>query len=242
MGARVRPRAPFQREDLEELDSLFARAQAVVAMEDIDTGEDSERVIGLRHDVDNSLEPALNFARWEADRGYRSTYFLLHSAAYWTSGRLEEAVREMSELGHEVGIHNNAIAEHVRTGRDPHEILKEATEQLRSYGVTVVGTVAHGDKLCREREFINDELFEECERFGDELWLGGGPHRIGAIPVERKPLAYHGLEYDSNWLHRPFYASDSGGVWQGEVDRVPHHDFSGQLHILIHPCWWARAF
>lgn len=211
-------------------------------METIAAGDTDARTIGLRHDVDNELASALAFARWEAARGYRSTYFLLHSAPYWDAGDLPAAVTGLLALGHEVGIHNNAIAEHLRTGRDPHDILGEATERLRALGATVTGTVAHGDRLCRERSFINDELFEECVRFGDELWLGGGPHRIGAIPVERRPLAHHGLSYDSNWLHRPFYASDSGGVWQGCSDRVPGHDFSGQMHLLIHPCWWKQAF
>lgn len=238
----MRPGSPFRGRDLNELEKMYARAGRVVAMQEIFDGDTDPATIGLRHDIDNTLEPALQFARWEHKRGHRATYFLLHTAAYWAAGDLEDAVHELASLGHEIGIHNNAIAAHITTGRDPHEILAEATDQLRSYGVTVRGTVAHGDRMCRERNFINDEIFEECVRFGDELWLGGGPHRIGAIPVERKPLAYHGLDYDSNWLHRPYYASDSGGVWQGDTDRVPGHDFTGQLHLLIHPCWWKDAF
>lgn len=238
----MKKRGPFGRDDLDDLDSLLSQARLVVPMRDIHAGDNSYSVVAVRHDVDNVLEPALQFARWEAERCYRTTYFLLHTADYWTAGGLPDAVAELLELGHEVGIHNNAIAAHVRTGYDPHDILGDAIGQLRALGAEVTGTVAHGDRLCREKNFINDEIFEECVRFSDELWLGGGPHRIGAIPVKRRPLAYHGLEYDSNWLHRPFYASDSGSVWQGATDRVPGHDFTGQLHLLIHPCWWAKAF
>ena len=226
---------PFQADDLAELDGLLRRAALVVPMRELlpyGRASTSPHLIALRHDVDNELAPALALARWEAERGYRATYFLLHSAPYWDAG-LPAAVEGLLALGHEVGIHNNAIAERVRTGRDPHEILAEATERLRDLGANVVGTVAHGDKLCHERGFVNDEMFEECVRTS-------GLH--GGVPVERKPLAAHGLVYDANWIPRDFYASDSGGVWRGDFDRVPGHDFSGQLHLLIHPCWWRQAF
>ena len=224
-------RAPFLAADLAELDErLFSKAQAVVAMETVCTlGPDETTLVALRHDIDHKLEPALAFARWEAERGYRSTYLPLHTAPYWNEGGLPDAIAELLELGHEIGIHNNAISEHVRTGRDPHEILDEAIARLTQLGATVKGTVAHGDRLCHQQNFINDEIFEECVR-------------NGAVPVERKSLASHGLDYDANWLRRGYYASDSAGVLQGATDQVPDHDFSGQLHLLLHPCWWEGAF
>jgi hypothetical protein len=80
----VRARAPFQPQDLQELDSrLLDKAVSVVPMGHIAGGQRWDRVIGLRHDVDNVIEPAVEFAAWEAERGYRSTYFILHTAPYW---------------------------------------------------------------------------------------------------------------------------------------------------------------
>ena len=52
-------------------------------MVEIAHGKTHPDVIGLRHDVDNEIDSSVAFAQWEADRGYRSTYYILHSAPYW---------------------------------------------------------------------------------------------------------------------------------------------------------------
>ena len=64
-------------------------------------------------------------AAWEFEHGYSSTYFLLHGSHYWDEDMLCRAPL-FEELGHEVGIHVNAIAEALRTHRDPHVILTDA--------------------------------------------------------------------------------------------------------------------
>jgi hypothetical protein len=66
---------------------LLNEAVAVVPMINVAKGQQWPRVIGLRHDVDNVIEPAVRFAAWEAERGYRSTYFILHTAPYWPTSR-----------------------------------------------------------------------------------------------------------------------------------------------------------
>ena len=43
----------------------------------------NRKFLWIRHDVDYDLEKAVNMARAEAEYGYYSTYFLLHSAPYW---------------------------------------------------------------------------------------------------------------------------------------------------------------
>jgi hypothetical protein len=223
---------------------LLDRAVAVVAMEQVLNGQRWERVIGLRHDVDNVIEPAVRFAEWEADRGYRSTYYILHTAPYWQDkDLLVRSLDRIAEFGHEIGIHNNALAASFRTGQDPRVILATAIEELRGYGYPVTGTVAHGDGHCYGSDghvrFVNDELFEECARPS----LGVPQRRIGNLEIKPVPMSEFGLEYDANWLRRGEYLSDSGGSWSrpfGEVaDGFP---FPGQLHMLIHPDWWGQAF
>lgn len=130
----------FDRRDLEQLDRLlYSRADRVVPMRDIWKGDVGSRVIGLRHDVDaaserteDAFETALAMARWEFDHGYSSTYYLLHGSRYWTEENLARAM-EFEELGHEVGLHLNGIAEAFRQKRDPVEIVAEALAQLREY-------------------------------------------------------------------------------------------------------------
>lgn len=237
--------APFLAEDLRELDErLLSRADEVVAMREIHAGERDPLVIGLRHDVDNTFEPCLQLARWEAERGYRATYFVLHDSPYWEDPGLESGLSEIASHGHEVGLHANALAVALETGRDPAEILLSALDRLRGWGHRVNGVVAHGDALCYEANFVNDELFEECVRpeYGAHdrvLQVNGRQVRIRPVP-----LAEFGLEYESLRLGRALYLSDSGGKWNEPfhtmADRFP--SVLGQLHVLQHPCWWTQAF
>lgn len=229
--------------DLDALETLYETAAYVRPMGDIT--QYGPRVIGLRHDVDNFIEPALMMARWEAERGYRSTYFILHTAPYWSRKReLHSALHELAELGHEVGFHVNALAESIRTGRDPVPIVAEALAELRSSGHAVRGVVAHGDPACylngRVR-FVNDEMFTESPRpeYGAADRVIEGTYRK-LSPVSR---AMFGLEYDPNWLPRAEYLSDSGGRWSKPFHEVAgRFPYDGQLHMLVHPDWWGGAF
>ena len=236
----MRTHAPFRPEDLVALDGLLEQATAVVTMAEIHAGATDPRIVGLRHDVDNVIEPAVRFAEWEAERGYRSTYFILHTAPYWQDKpKLERSLELIAGYGHEIGIHNNALAEWTRTGRDPRLVLVEAIVELNGYGYEVTGTVAHGDGDCYDNQgrllFVNDQMFSECVR----------PEcSRAASPRCASPLASFGLDYDANWLERGAYISDSGGRWSAPgFDLVAQEfPFPGQLHMLVHPDWWAEAF
>jgi len=260
--------APFTEQDLEELDELFlSRAARVVAIEDVYDGDRAPNVIGLRHDCDSdaSLRTATRMARWEAERGYRSTYYLLHTSPYWIGPYFERHVAEIAECGHEIGIHVNALAHSLRTGQHPDLILHMAIDRLRSLGYPVRGAAGHGDALCiRNRDewespFANDEQFLECrrEKMGDaDREINRGP---ASLILNPKPLADFGLEYEALFLGLPwpFRFSDSGGKWlepgvaataerfaaQVDVSAEPVNPLEPlQLHLLIHPDWWGRAF
>ena len=263
----MRPRAPFRADDLDELDGLLSMAARVVAIEDVYDGDRGANVIGLRHDCDNaqSLETATHMARWEAERGYRSSYYLLHTSPYWTSHDFAKHVESILECGHEIGIHVNALASALRGGGDPDEILHLAILRLRSIGVNVRGAAGHGDPICLrekldwEAPFANDEQFLECRREK----MGDIPREINrgdaSLRLEPQPLARFGLEYEALFLGLPwpFRFADSGGRWlepgfeataerfaaQADVSTPPLDPMQPlQLHLLIHPDWWEYAF
>lgn len=235
----MRDKAPFQPLDLDELADVLDRAGAVVAMEDIADGNHHERVIGLRHDVDNEIESSVAMAQWEAERGYRSTFFILHGTHYWNDkDTLREALDAISDCGHEIGFHLNAITEAIRTGEDPLDIAQEAVDELRGYGYPVRGVVAHGDQACYEHHFINDEIFTESRRPG----YGPADRIVGGVKLQPVSRAELGFDYDPNWLPRGDYLSDSGGCWSRPFETVTGRwPSAGQLHILQHPCWWSEA-
>jgi hypothetical protein len=256
----VKDRAPFLPADLQELDErLLSRASAVVAMQEVHAGNHDPRVIGLRHDMDSreSLATGVQMASWEAERGYRSTYYVLHTSPYWGSPGFRQALESIAVYGHEIGIHTNALAESLRTGRDPDLILDDGLAELRGYGFQVRGVAGHGDPFCNrdrgegEITFANDEQFVECARPQE-----GPPDRLitrGSIKrqLAPRPLADFGLDYEALvlGLPSPFRCSDSGGKWLnpgfGEtVDRFTTQTYADarQLHLLVHPDWWGEAF
>jgi hypothetical protein len=236
------------RHDLDQLERLYQQAAAVVATEDVHDGLTHPMAIAVRHDVDNVIQPAVEMARWEHERGYRSTYFILHGNGvpghYWFDKTLlRESLETIAGYGHEIGLHVNALAESLRTGRDPVEIIEDTVVELRSYGHRIRGVVAHGDPLCHRARFVNDEIFVESARpsYGPPgRIIEADGARVQIRPVSRRRF---GLEYDPNWLPRADYLSDSGGTWSQPLDEVatrfPHA--TGQLHLLVHADWWIPA-
>lgn len=61
----------------------------------------------LRHDVDLSLEAALQMAELEAEAGARATYFLMTQSVFYNLGSSEgrRALNRLRELEHGVGLH-----------------------------------------------------------------------------------------------------------------------------------------
>lgn len=241
----MRAEAPFQADDLQDLLGLYERAARVVAMEDVfDRDPWLPSVIGLRHDCDNVILPAVDLARWENQNGIRSTYYILHTSPYWENKPfLQESLEAIVAEGHEVGIHNDALTVALQTGRDPVEVLEEAIGELRSYGHEIRSTVAHGHQICRKAGYVNDEIFDSCGR-PDQ----GAPDRTlrydgRTVTIQPVSLARFGLDFDANWLPRGDYLSDSGGRWSQDFDQVKRAlPARGQLHVLQHPDWWAEAF
>ena len=67
----------------------------------------NSKTILLRHDVDFSLEYAYELANFEYDLGINSSYYIyLHSELYNAlSPKSMGMIREMKDMGHEIGLH-----------------------------------------------------------------------------------------------------------------------------------------
>lgn len=76
------------------------------------TWRDTPRCVILRHDIDQSIEAALKLGRLEAEEGVRSTYFVLLGSEFYNpaSSAALAGLRELRELGHEIGLHFDEVA------------------------------------------------------------------------------------------------------------------------------------
>lgn len=219
----------FTARDLGRLDAFLGSASGVVPVRDAAAGTAPAGSVVMRHDVDHNLDHAIRFAEWEAARGYRASYYVLHSAWYWEDrAALLKGCHRLASLGHEVGLHQDAVAEAYRRGdtapvdgsalpvgdcASAAEIVAQSLALLRDGGIEVVGTATHGTGLWREAGVTN--VF---------LWATG------------YTAADFGLEYaDAYHLHRlGHYISDNHGAWS-----LPLRSEPGRLtHILAHPCHW----
>jgi len=254
--AEAASKRTFGPHDLARVEALLASADEVVPLREAFRRRDDwpERFVALRHDLDREVENAVRLAEWEAQHGWRATYFVLHSEWYWgdreePSPYLLRALERIAGLGHEIAIHNDAVATALRTGDDPVRLLDRALTSLRRHGFDVVGAAAHGNPLCGELGFVNDEIFLECARpsFGAAdrtiAWRDPDTGRTRSIRLAPVPMARLGLEYDASRIGHTLYLSDSRGRWSQPLSSIEARFGSegGFLQVLIHPFWWALS-
>lgn len=220
-----------------------------------DVGDRS--ILMIRHDVDHDIDTAIRIAKWEADRGIRATYCLLHTS--WYYGKLDgdryrhtdllvDSIEHLVAMGHEINFHNNLVTVALTTGKNPARLLENELAFYDSLGVSVTGTSTHGDALCHELNFRNWELFRECcdDRFG-------GPRRIEntvngsrvGCEVGEHSMSGFGLEYEAYDMGKDVYHTESGGNMRTRQNTRgrrcfgrPDSERGSVCGILTHPIWW----
>lgn len=88
------------------LDAAKAANYSIIPFKECETIQDKKFII-LRHDIDFSLQFALELAKLEAELGIFSTYFTRARNEFYDpfSEQGKAIVREIFELGHEIGFH-----------------------------------------------------------------------------------------------------------------------------------------
>jgi hypothetical protein len=253
---RLARRRAFGPDDLARLETLLRGAEAVIPAREVVELPPAQRtasVVVLRHDMDSDVENSVRFARWEADRGFRATYYVLHSDWYYRAASkgppsrfVLKALDRIAAMGHEIGLHNNALAVALRTGRDPVEVLATELRYLRERGFDVIGSAAHGDRLCQIGRFANGEIFSETPRPEN-----GPPERTISVadPESGKrlmtelrpvPMASLGLRYDVNFIGPRHFITDSHGAWNRPFSAIEEPPNQTAIRVLlVHPTWWA---
>jgi hypothetical protein len=205
-------------------------------------------VVGLRHDVDEWLGRARDFAELEHDRGLPATYFALHTADYWAQPHVVTTLLRMqNDYGHEIGWHNDLVTFECIRGGDARELLTRELSRLRAAGLHIDGTAAHGSPACYRYGYHNDYFF-----FGGEP-LDGFPNLdtvegpLGRRPVPRGTLDEFQLRYDAYRLDNDLYFSDAAFDQSGKRWHTDQLDLrllrpGTRTIILTHPDHWDSTF
>jgi len=193
-----------------------------------------QRLLWIRHDVDHDLEKARIMAAAEEEHDRIATYLFLHTADYWQSSDFPGAIKDISRMGHNIGLHNNAMVASCKNGgKDPLEIIEDAKKRLEDItGYAIYCTSAHGDKYCHAHGFLNYDIWD------------------------RKTLNAFKL-FEAYFVRRDAYLTDSGAKWRGQLrDKIPPFEqfedwmspgdtiskFNGMeagiMQLLVHPFWW----
>lgn len=223
----------FDADDLAHFGEIVGGGEGTFAMEDAIEGDLPVPCAVLRHDVDHNLDHAIEFATWEADNGFRSSYYLLHTAWYWVDDvkSMLAGARRLQELGHEVGLHQDAVAEAYRLGHreamdgsavpfalaPAADLVRVALDTLRQGGIKVSGTATHGTPLWYDPAIkLTNSL----------LWSGGYTAADFDLLYED---AYH-----IHQRQNAQYISDNHGKWTAPLALSD----TKQTHILTHPGHW----
>lgn len=211
--------------DLAAFAAFLDASDGTVTLREVAEGKATDGQVAVRHDVDHNLDHALRFARWEASRGTRATYFILPGQWYAQEPTFADGLHELVELGHEVGLHSDVVSATFIAGdavdgtalpaghcERAAQRLRDHLAILRGHGIDVVGSAAHGSAVFYSHGIHNNDL-----------WAAG-----------YKPEDF-GLIYEAYHLHRSStYISDNHGKWTSPLRIEPGR----MTHVLTHPCHW----
>ena len=174
---------------------------------------DAPRCVILRHDIDYSLQQAVELAELETEEGVQSTWFVLLRTDFYNvfSKSGTEALQHIRSLGHEIGLHFDE-ASYVPALR-PDEVVQNIIKEcglLSALLETRVSTVSmhRPSKSTLEADF-----------------------QIPGIVNS----------YGKTFFHDFKYLSDSRRRWREPVLDIIRSGEFDRLHILTHAFWYHEA-
>jgi hypothetical protein len=192
----------------------------IIPMQEYAQARQNEKVLLLRHDVDIYPECATRLALVEHSLKIRSTYFVrVHTDMYNPFGfRVYPLLRNISKMGHEIGLHFENVDFSKTTGEDARSILRREIDVLQAVlGTRIVGMAAHIDVIS------------------------------GVNSDEINPSEY-GLQYEARALTRNcMFVSDSLRKWTRTngrcICRILQDSSLNATHIclLTHPEFWYET-
>lgn len=171
-----------------------------------------EKVVILRHDVDTSLEKALEIARLEKKLEVSSYYFVLLSTDFYNinSERSLNILKEIIKLGGKIGLHFDEKKYKLKTEKEYINMVKYECEILSLILNQKVNVVSMHRP---SKEFLEMNL---------QI-----PNIINS--------------YQKIFFNEFKYVSDSRMFWRENIEEIINSNVYNQLHILTHPFWYSNV-
>lgn len=172
--------------------------------------ETVKKSVIIRHDVDFTIEKALEMARLEHDLAVKSTYFILLSTNFYNVFSKEsfEKIKQLQSLGHEIGLHFDEKRYDIKTIQDMQKHVEMEAEVLGKLINTDIKVVSMHRPSKRVLE--NDIQFHQLIN-----------------------------SYSPKYFKSMKYVSDSRMNWREDPVETIESGKYEKLHILTHPFWYS---
>ena len=169
----------------------------------------AERVVILRHDVDLLPANSLAFAKIQAEKGIKGSYYFRAVPESWD----DNIIREISKLGHEIGYHYENLTVTNGDVDKAYEDFKTNLEKLRK--LAPVSTICmHGSP--------------RSQWDSKDIWKKYDYRQLGIIGEP-----YFDVDFDE-----VFYLTDTGRRWDGWKvsvrDKVPQQEKWEKQGLVFH--------
>lgn len=178
---------------------------------DAQTAQEDERLIIVRHDVDQSLEAALQIAEIEHHQGIKSTFFVWLRAPFYNvfDPTQSQIIERLVALGHEIGLHFDETSYPIESKLEFGLAVAREVSVLSSF----FGIPIHSVSMHRPSSSTIDK----------DIKLDG---LINA--------------YGQRFLREFRYVSDSRRSWrEGCVCSMIENEQYPRIHLLTHSFWWT---
>lgn len=174
--------------------------------------KDKERPCILRHDIDYSMEKAIELAEFETNLNVRSTWFVLVSGAFYNvfSSEVREQIAELIAMGHEIGLHFDET------------VYEKCNDFYQDYMI---------DKILMEKNLLESVTGVDVSVVS--------MHRPSKRMLNEN-LKVPGMinSYSKEFFDNFKYVSDSRRRWREDVKKIVNSMSYEKLHILTHAFWY----
>jgi hypothetical protein len=234
-----------------------------VPLKDLNSTFSSDKVIiSIRHDIDYDINSSVRFARREHDLGIRATYFILHTADYYSKiGRTPDNYVKVTnsasqrnphilpyikkiqdEYDHEIGWHNDLVTLQVVYNIDAGKYLSDELKWLRQNNIKIEGTSSHGSEYCYKYHYLNAFFWQKFRQddffYNNEYVMVNGK----SIKIQKHELSDFDFKYDANLLSYNRVFADvflvNNKQWHMRLEKWNELKPGDKVVIIIHPALW----